>query len=74
MSLKKIFCCTLYLILLSNPAYAFRSRNGSDFNLIVGAAAGAITFASYFGKKLKIFQKILIKRLKISSVIFIQIK
>ena len=59
MSLKKIFCCTLYLILLSNPAYAYLDPGTGSMilNLIVGAVAGAITFASVFWQKIKIFFK-----------------
>ncbi len=59
MSLKKIFCCTLYLILLSNPAYAYLDPGTGSMilNLIVGAAAGAITFASIFWQKIKNFFK-----------------
>ena len=64
MSLKKIFCCTLYLILLSNPAYAYLDPGTGSMilNLIVGAAAGAITFASVFWQKIKNFFKKVFKK------------
>ena len=67
MNYKKLLYYIIATILFSNPAYAYLDPGTGSMilNLIVGAAAGAITFASVFWQKIKnFFRKILKKDTK----------
>lgn len=64
MNLRKLFYITLLISLSSNPAYAYLDPGTGSMilNLIVGAAAGALTFASVFWQKIKNFFKKVLKK------------
>tara|TARA_B100001248_G_scaffold251866_1_gene227423 strand:+ start:655 stop:867 length:213 start_codon:yes stop_codon:yes gene_type:complete len=67
MNYKKLLYYIIATILFSNPAYAYLDPGTGSMilNLIVGAAAGAITFASVFWQKIKnFFRKVLKKDTK----------
>ncbi len=67
MNYKKLLYYIIATILFSSPAYAYLDPGTGSMilNLIVGAAAGAITFASVFWQKIKnFFRKILKKDTK----------
>lgn len=64
MNIKKLFCIVSLITLSSNPAYAYLDPGTGSMilNLIVGAAAGALTFASVFWQKIKNFFKKVFKK------------
>ena len=66
MSLKKIFCCTLYLILLSNPAYAYLDPGTGNIIIqaILAFIATTITTLSFYWTKVKLFILKLFKKNK----------
>ena len=64
MNIKKLFCVVSLITLSSNPANAYLDPGTGSMilNLIVGAAAGALTFASVFWQKIKNFFKKVFKK------------
>lgn len=67
MNFKKFFYYLLFLLLLSNPVYAYLDPGTGSviLNLIIGAIAGLLSFVSFYWQKTKtFFKKIFTKETK----------
>ena len=59
MNFKNFFYYLLFLLLLSNPVYAYLDPGTGSviLNLIIGAIAGLLSFVSFYWQKTKTFLK-----------------